>query len=1121
MENVIIQASAGTGKTHQLACRYLLLLFSGVRPENILATTFTKKAAGEILNRILSWMAIGALNEDNCQKLAKALSDAKKMTQREDTSPVELTLETVRKTLYEVIKCLNRVNISTLDSYFNQRAQCFSLELELPMDWQIMEDAQDEMYRQAALSTLFQDEDVVYRYTQFIKDSELKRSVFEQMLSSVENLYALWREAPQKAWDALLVPRIALNEEAFQSLLSKTFLLLDADKALTDNDKAGLFGDLNGLRKPQTRFDAALRFFGHAFSKKVIGIFQSPESGIAMSSKRTIDNSETIDCLIQLVQYLIAFVKDVWKKQSDFYRDTIKDFDALYTDSKKKSGQLRFDDVPWLLTLDSFVKRQLSDSFRMDSSIRHLMLDEFQDTSLAQWRVLESLARQTSKDKNSSFFCVGDAKQAIYGWRGGEAQLLGSIPRLLRPGVINESIMSESRRSGPAIMQVVNELFMNVDSNQLVAKKSAGKNEPQPMISGAKDWRDKRFTEHKSHPSLQNLPSYVELCTAPYSEDASKEDKDKTEKLRAMTYEYTARRVKDLYEQTEELGLSIGVLVRKNDVGASIADCIKKLGLECSLEGKSPLLDSYEVCQILALMKWVDHPGDVYSYFQVSQSTLAQSLGVKDRWNTSRDDKQRMKVVFEDCEILNKIRYDLFRDGYGITVQRWVEKLKPEANPRSRRRLEMLEELANKYDSQGSTRTDDFISYIETASVADSFKARIRIMTYHQSKGLEFDIVVLPQLDAQLVSYDSIPVVFGRPDPVKQPNEIIRYVKSDYRFLLPQNQQELFIGSEEKQMQESLCNLYVAMTRARQGLYMILPPPKTGKLGTNKTYEDVLLGTLGNVTDKKTKEENKVYYTAGDENWIRNTPLKEDKEKAPPIEAVQSGNERSEGEPVLPTFGETLEVGGAFEFKEGGRSVFVPLPASAWKTSAKPMSFVNVITAEVDNAEFSGSTLIQSSRGSLFHYWLSDIEWIEDYSVDDQRLIDMGIETGLQKDSFVDLLPAFKSLLKHPNVISTLKRLDESWETHREKPVAGILNDEQNERLVSGVIDRLTLHRTDGKVDKAIIVDFKTVRTRDDIAEVRNRYAGQMDAYRQIISQTYRIPVSSIETTLLILEGNF
>ena len=80
MENTIIRASAGTGKTHQLACRYLLLLFSGLRPEKILATTFTKKAAGEILNRILTWLADGALDEESCAKLANNLNNAKKET---------------------------------------------------------------------------------------------------------------------------------------------------------------------------------------------------------------------------------------------------------------------------------------------------------------------------------------------------------------------------------------------------------------------------------------------------------------------------------------------------------------------------------------------------------------------------------------------------------------------------------------------------------------------------------------------------------------------------------------------------------------------------------------------------------------------------------------------------------------------------------------------------------------------------------------------------------------------------------------------------------------------------------------------------------------------------------
>ena len=66
-------------------------------------------------------------------------------------------------------------------------------------------------------------------------------------------------------------------------------------------------------------------------------------------------------------------------------------------------------------------------AFRLDGGIRHVLLDEFQDTAPAQWRVLRPLAQNVAGDGRGSFFCVGDAKQAIYGWRGGMAELFDAL----------------------------------------------------------------------------------------------------------------------------------------------------------------------------------------------------------------------------------------------------------------------------------------------------------------------------------------------------------------------------------------------------------------------------------------------------------------------------------------------------------------------------------------------------------------------------------------------------------------------------------------------------------------------------------------------------------------------
>ena len=1131
MKDLVISASAGTGKTYQLARRYLqLLLLKKESPQNILATTFTRKAAGEIQNRILSILAKASENKDSFEALLAMLG--------ENGAPAELTREQVQGALKSLLKNLNRLNISTLDSFFNQQAQCFSLELGLPRNWQIMQDAQDKEIRQRVLSDLLQENDIedkkgfVYTFLQYVQDGKLQRSIFNQLSTVVKDIYTTWKEAPKTAWDALKVPKYSHDEAAFKELLKNAIFLMSNDTALTDKQRDDLIADLEKIYKsdsqdPRARFEAVVKMLKHSHSQRIWESINNPEEGVKVNSKRTIQDPETVDSLIRVVLYMEWLMKKEWKKDLDFYQATLESFHKKYWNCKQDAGMLVFEDIPWLLTQEQFVNQRSndSDSFRMDGSIRHLLLDEFQDTSLSQWAVLKPLYQKTRQNEDCSFFCVGDVKQAIYGWRGGEAQLLEN---LLNEEGMDKMDMSESRRSYPAVMEAVNTVFQNIDSNPVLIDYSAidlGPGYSDRSMWGrpfkkhnffikSKDEKDKALKTEE----LMRL-SYAELSMAPAPSGAASNDE-----IIESTYEHAAKRIQKLHDDSKDLNLEIGVLAKENEDVAMLANCIKSLGLECSQEGKSPLLDSYEVRQILALLKWIDHPGDAYSYYVVSQSALAETLVedkfLKDGQHPLTDNKNRVRAEFDDCKNLNRIRYGLYRDGYGLTVQRWAEVLKKEADPRSVRRLEIFEELAHQYDSMGSTRTDDFIKYIESARVFDALKTRIRVMTYHQSKGLEFDIVVMPQLHIPLLGRDSYLIVKGRKNAVEPTNEIIRYADEKIRYLLPPKQQALFGVHRKKRMQESLCNLYVAMTRAKQGLYMIAAPKMSREAG--ESYKNVLLRGLPNNAgeDAVTDEGGVIHYSVGDPNWIKNTIDKKSLEMESVEQTVKADVVRDDGTPVLPSRGEKLEVSGKFEFKQGERSVCVPLPATVWTIRDKN---VKVLLADIDNPESSRTLLTQSTRGTLIHSWLADIEWLEEYQVDDQRLIELGIGIGLQKDSFTGLLPAYKSLLKQPNVISTLKRPDDSWEAQREKIVAGILKDkDNNECLVSGVIDRLMLHRAaDGKIDKAVIIDYKTVQKGNDISAVRDKYAGQMDAYRQIVSKMYGIPVSALETTLLILEGNF
>ena len=124
--NEVIRASAGTGKTFELSNRYLRLLASGVESNSILATTFTRKGAGEILDRIIGRLSAAALDDEAAAELSEQLQ-------------WKLTSARSADVLQTLLQNLHRLEIGTLDSFFNRFAKAFSMELGLPATWEIVE----------------------------------------------------------------------------------------------------------------------------------------------------------------------------------------------------------------------------------------------------------------------------------------------------------------------------------------------------------------------------------------------------------------------------------------------------------------------------------------------------------------------------------------------------------------------------------------------------------------------------------------------------------------------------------------------------------------------------------------------------------------------------------------------------------------------------------------------------------------------------------------------------------------------------------------------------------------------------------------------------------------------
>jgi ATP-dependent exoDNAse (exonuclease V) beta subunit len=209
-QHLLIRASAGTGKTFQLSNRYLDLLAGDVPCDEILATTFTRKAAGEILERILFRLAEATHDEKQRKTLGKHLACG------------EPTREKCLDLLARATRNLHRLRVGTLDSFFMSIAGSFSLELGLPADWTIADEVTDRALRIEAMRAALAQNATSDLLTllHLLSKGETTRSVTTLVHDTVDNLYDIFQETDETAWQRLN-PCAALPAAEVEAILDK------------------------------------------------------------------------------------------------------------------------------------------------------------------------------------------------------------------------------------------------------------------------------------------------------------------------------------------------------------------------------------------------------------------------------------------------------------------------------------------------------------------------------------------------------------------------------------------------------------------------------------------------------------------------------------------------------------------------------------------------------------------------------------------------------------------------------------------------------------------------------------------------------------------------------------
>jgi len=417
--NIAYEASAGSGKTFMLVVRYLSLLFLGSSASKILTLTFTNKAANEMSERIIH--ALEELEDrDELAVICEQTGLSKTQILKQRPQVLESFLQSHTK-------------IMTIDSFFAQILRKFSLYVGVMPDFNTTASVDKEKLLERFLLEVEvkrEKNDLVHLYR------ESKKRLFE-LFFLLEEFFVKTQELERFSF--AFIPTQSLEQQALEILSQMNTLIQKCDK-------------------PSKH--ALNAFVVEHFSD----ILDKSWFGRESLEYRTFSKCYTPE-LDRLLHELYSVMQEwfVAKEQSFFY--TLKKLSLTYNQAKlalfKQTNTLSFSDIT--LFVYELLEKKIDKEFlyfRLDSTIEHILLDEFQDTSIMQYAILEPLISEalsgSGVHEQGSFFFVGDKKQSIYRFRGGVSALFDEVARRHHTEVKK---LLTNYRSQKAVVEFVNDVF--------------------------------------------------------------------------------------------------------------------------------------------------------------------------------------------------------------------------------------------------------------------------------------------------------------------------------------------------------------------------------------------------------------------------------------------------------------------------------------------------------------------------------------------------------------------------------------------------------------------------------------------------------------------------------------
>lgn len=875
MNRTVLKASAGTGKTYRLSLEFIANLIKGTDYRNIVVMTFTKKATAEIKERIYDFLYQIAFEEYNWQDLEKNL---KEIYGLKDS---QINKEKLQEIYFNIIRNKDEMRIYTIDGFTNRIFKNTIAPFFGIYNFETLDEEDEEFYGNI-LGQILENEEYFEKFLFLVEEKNEKKKIttyidFIKDILKIQNYFILSEEKTDFGEKKENTSFVNYLEETFEQIEAIAEVKNKRKKVEIKPVEHYINKAFHDIYKEFKNTDEVIRDKIENKREKIEAVMKNWEAfyedeGFKVKNGGTAKGKDIANFIEEINNLKEPFMKSLsknifTKKVIPLHEKLTEMAEIIYSiaeNEKRKSKRFTHNDVS-VYTYKFIYNKELSfiqgncvtKNFLelIGGEIDTIMIDEFQDTSVLQWKIL-SLLMESAKN----IICVGDEKQSIYGWRGGEKELFEKLDKIIDGKVEN---LDKSYRSYKQVIENVNRIYEGYDKN----------------------WE---YLPVKYRDDEDYQGGYFSYCL--------REIPDKSEV--AKTYEDIVYMLKE--GKIKNLGKSC-IICRTNSQIEKIVKRLNEENIPYTLNSNASILDNEAVKPLYKLIKYFVFHNFIY-FLEFMRSDLIGCLN--DHVGYLLENKSKIEEYIRDGQ------NETFSEYVNRQEEITAEKLKKyeEINKMERNNLlfsdvmykikelkKLAKNLNSKYEKENfsqkiienfdvtnfySTNSDiknifnffnilkendnlfEFISFMEEkkdkiTQVSSSDVEAINLMSIHKSKGLEFDTIFYYKSKKTKSGHNDLEIYFEYDKNFTKLNKVLLTFGKYNKTFIEGDYNDIKENREYKKEMEEINADYVALTRAKKNLMLFFDTNKTVEKGLAKRLIDVYGETeeyeCGEITESEKK----------------------------------------------------------------------------------------------------------------------------------------------------------------------------------------------------------------------------------------------------------------------------